>query len=246
MKYGAGPSFSRSWGADDSAIAREQLRRYHQRGGAPVDAPSQAAGEAANIAIGEAIRRRMDGIGNWAKGIKPSTVLKGGLGAAGIGAALELTDGEEPAARNIAQAGGNLGGALAGGAAGFALSGMNPIGAAIGGLLGATGGSALLGAGYDALQGSPKDEMRRQQLLAAKDLVDAQKYGIETLMPVKKAAAEVELELARRAQLDDLYARQQGALTSAILGSVGSQQAGAAEQQRQLAAQLMGGMPVLM
>jgi len=220
------------------------MRRSRQGGGAAGGAPSDAAKEAANVAIGEALRQRVSGMGDWVKGIKPATVLKGGLGAAGIGAALELMDGEEPAARNIAQAGGNLGGALAGGAAGMVMGG--PVGAAIGGLLGATGGSALLGAGYDVLQGSPKDEMRRQQLLAAKDLVDAQKYGIETLMPVKKAQAEIELELARRAQLDDLYARQQGALTSAILGSVGSQQAGAAEQQRQLAAQLMGGMPVLM
>lgn len=161
----------------------------------------------------------------------------GGL-AAGLAAALELTDQSEPLAQNAAQAGGQF----LGGGAGALIGGIlipGPIGAIGGGIVGSMVGRGLGDGAYTAMAGDPNDPLKQQQRAADAALAQRVKEA-RAMMPIQADAAalarenerlraETAARLQSRQIMDQLFAnrmleQQRGAArdtelaTSAILG----------------------------
>jgi hypothetical protein len=188
--------------------------------------------------------RRTDG---KISGLRTGRVAGAGAILSLLAAANELTDPNESAGRNLAQAagvgvGGLGGGALGGAAAGFL--GGGPIGALIGATLGGIAGSglgeSLASAAADAFEGSPEDRALSNAKKQARAAAEAEADRIRMLMPLQDQAAQIALrnemerqrglneiageQLLRQAMAQGLLAQQQGgaaqslAMTNAILG----------------------------
>jgi len=164
----------------------------------------------------------------------------GGL-AAGLAAALELTDQNEPLAQNVSQGAGTFLGGGVGSLLGGALIG-GPIGMIAGGVLGSMAGRGVGDGVYGAIAGDPNDPLKQQQRAAAIAL-EQQAKSMRTLMPLQAQAAAAalatekerarymaELEndrIMRTALAQGLLAQQQSSarsadeMTRAILGSGG-------------------------
>lgn len=182
----------------------------------------------------------------WARSLPRGARIGGtalGLGglASVIGAAMELSDQNDPLARNLTEAAGGLTGGLGGTAAGAAIGSIGgPIGiaagSALGGILGGMGGSAVGGGLYNAVAGDPNDPLRQQQRAFDMALANEVKRAEAMLGPQAAAAAlarQNEIERARAmAALQNQQITQQ-ALAQSMLEQ---QRAGAAGLDRMTAA----------
>lgn len=98
-------------------------------------------------------------------------IVGGGTILGLLSAAGELADDQDPMGRNVAQAGGNFAGGLAGAGTGFVLGNMvlpgigGVIGAGIGGFTGSGAGSDLAGGVYDIATNESPEQRRRQNMM---------------------------------------------------------------------------------
>jgi len=182
-------------------------------------------------------------------GGKPTGLRVGRVAGAGtllslLAAANELSDPNDSAGRNLAEAAGvglgGLGGGLGGAAIGQALipiPGVGAlVGATIGGMLGQGAGKTSANALLDVLEGSPESRAIRNQQAVARAAAESEAERMRMLMPLQEQASQLALrnrasmaeiendQMLRQAIAQGLLAQAQGgaqqniAMTNAILG----------------------------
>ena len=171
------------------------------------------------------------GAANGLKGANAKIIpglLKNGVRVAGaggvltvLGAAGELADEDDPFARNLAQAGGNAAGGLAGVATGATLGTMilpgigTVIGGGLGGFFGSGAGADLAGGIYDAVTGESPEERARQKLIKdanVQDQIARQRGATQNQLMVDQLQAQMPLmkdAMAIRRQDDMLRAERE-------------------------------------
>jgi hypothetical protein len=197
--------------------------------------------------------RRTDG---KISGLRTGRVAGAGTILSLLAAANELTDPNESAGRNLAQAGGGLvgslggqalgglggrflGGAVAGGLGGGPIGAL--IGATLGGLVGSEAGQSLASAAADVIGGSPEDRALSNAKKQARAAAEAEADRIRMLMPLQDQAAQIALrnEMERQRGLNEIAGEQ--LLRQAMAQGLLAQQQGGAAQSLAMTNAILGG-----
>jgi hypothetical protein len=187
--------------------------------------------------------------GGKISGLRGGRVAGAGTILSLLAAANELSDPNESAGRNLAQAAGVGAGGIGGGLTGAAIGqtlipipGVGAlIGATLGGMLGTETGRGLASFAADLVEGSPEDRaignMRKQAQAAA----EAEAERMRVLMPLQDQAAQIALrnETARQKALAEIQGQQ--LLQQAVAQGLLEQQRGGSQQFTAMANAILGG-----
>lgn len=212
----------------DASFAHDQrMRAARMAGDQPMDLLQRGMDAAAGV--GGDIAARAKRLNTW--GPRKIALGGGGLALGGLMAALGELNNEDPTVTNEQRVGGAVGaggGSVLGGLGGAALAGFlggGPIGALVlGSLAAAAGGAAGGGLGrglVGAFGPSPQDKELQRQLRAAQMQTDAEKYRLQTLMPLQqdiaKAAIANQVEMAAAMTPIEAQRQRNAALAQSLL-----------------------------